>query len=132
MRSYPASLAPRAIDECRAAGVPGHILIPLLPADVGFPDVKGVLQGHGKAPAKFEPAGGWAPLSKWQQGGIGRHVLNAANLEGGNGGLLLGAVANEAQYVAIDIDLNAGLRAVDWCHRLIDRLQRQVGATAHR
>lgn len=94
------------LHECRAAGIPESLLIPILPWNV--PDKEG--KNAGKMPAQIDNNGNWMPLHNWRQGSINEHVLRIADEKGCNWGLILGSpdAAEQWNFAAVDVDLNEG------------------------
>lgn len=96
-----------SIKDCKDAGIPASLLIPIRPHDK--PDRDGL--GAGKAPAEVNNNGEWIKLHGWPKG-VQPEVLDLADSMGCNGGVGLGNPDSATNpiwnFAAIDLDLNDG------------------------
>lgn len=92
-----------AIKDCLAAGIPQALLLPCLPWDKTDKDGKSA----GKMPA-YTDGSAWLPLKGWQKGDIDVQILNLADTNGGNCGLLAGVPCAGFNFLGVDLDLDQG------------------------
>lgn len=91
--------------ECREAGIPELLLIPIRPWDK--PDEDG--KNAGKAPACPNDYGSWFGLKDWQNADMPwKPIKDLADQCGANAGLVLGTMVDGWAFAAIDFDLDAG------------------------
>lgn len=91
-----------------AAALPPALLLPVVPPD-GKPGSRLQPGSAGKTPARIE-GDTWQPLPDWQNG-CDPEWLRHCGGHGANVGLRLGVPADGWQYVALDVDLDAGREA---------------------
>lgn len=88
------------ITECEAGGIPGNLVLPVVPWNAGWGDRK-----DGKVPARFDPpTGAWKALPLWQAGA----AINDRRISdewGCNAGLLCGQEQEGYVFVAVDSDM---------------------------
>ena len=97
------------ITECRDAGIPEQLLIPIQPPYMN--QASGEMEG-GKEPAMMNGLGEWAPLANWGQLTLPWQAKVEADQSGANCGLVLGCGvetdAGPMAFAAVDIDFLAG------------------------
>lgn len=97
------------ITECRDAGIPEELLIPIRPPYLNHNT--GEMDG-GKAPAAPNSVGDWIGLHDWNKLTTPWAVKEDADAQGANAGLILGAPGNTPNgpvaFAALDIDLYEG------------------------
>ena len=100
------------IIECRDAGIPEELLIPIQPPyfDHNTKDVEG-----GKTPAVLNSIGEWVPIKGWQNLTTPWELKAQADTDGANCGLVLGCSGNTPNgpvaFAAMDIDFKKGQEA---------------------
>jgi putative DNA primase/helicase len=110
-----------ALADAIQAGIPKEIVLPILPATQSF-----FGKGHGKAPARFNPAiGCWVAIDNWERGGLDKDLLIASEIAGCNAGVILGAYG--VNLIAIDIDLRDTPNAVRWRDGIVRSFGRMWG-----
>src|SRR5690348_11314500 len=91
--------------ECRDAGFPAELLIPIEPGNPENPK-------SGKAPAVLNSIGEWVGLADWANLTTPWDVKAQADADGANCGLVLGCSGNTQDgpiaFAAVDIDLYEG------------------------
>ena len=83
------------LDSLRA-GFPAKLVIGIAPPSASE------IADAGKTPAIYTSQG-WRPKKNWQEG-FNTEQLRSVNLANGNLGLILGVVANDIQFIAVDLD----------------------------
>ena len=105
---------------CIAAGIPAHLLVSVAPGDqplweyanekmVDGERIPGnwVPNGElsGKCPARYDRnKSEWHKLARWQLGGLDPKLIQEADEDGANAGVILGVAADGFKFIAIDFD----------------------------
>src|SRR5690348_11225546 len=98
------------IAECRDAGIPEELLIPVQPPFLSLPIEDERRQKSGKFPAVPTATGDWIPMEGWEKLDTPWRVKKDADDAGANCGLILGCSdkAGTVAFAAVDIDLYEG------------------------